>query len=90
MFGVSVIATDPEYYFVQQNCTQIKGCLHFYEGETQAFDHEGLTYEVLGVATVPSLGGLTKDELIKLVPMKREDAINLEREKREKLGIRYY
>lgn len=52
--------------FLINNCTNITNNYFFYEGWIECLDDEKIDYIVLSKGVVESLGGLSKEELIKI------------------------
>ena len=63
-FWTSLIKTPDTCQFLFDNCTRVTGEYCAYEGDEEFLDDWLSTYEIVGDAAVPSLGGLTTEELV--------------------------
>jgi len=63
-FWASLIKTPDNNEFLKINCTHVVNDYWIYEGDNELLDDELSSHEIITEAGVPSLGGLTAQELI--------------------------
>lgn len=70
-FWVNLIKIDKplaplSQQFIFNNCIHVDGDYYLYEGSIECLEDLNIKYSHVGEKTVPSLGNLSKNELIKL------------------------
>ena len=49
---------------IRRNCNYVDNDCWIYEGDIEALEHYGVKFRVLSEGAIPSIGGLTKKELL--------------------------
>lgn len=66
LINVTAIPNDDAFQYLKDNCTHIDKNTWIMEGDVAFLFDEDIGFEVLTEGTVPSLGGLSRQELISI------------------------